>query len=522
MKQLTISVLFTIFMSMVGTKAFAWEDIAVENAEGITIYYNYINDGTELEVTYYNHGNYPNDNRYKGNVIIPEEVVFMNRTRKVTRIGEGAFSSCNELTSVTMPQSITSIGGNAFYGCSLTSLVIPNSVTNIGSGAFGESNLTTINIPNNVTDIGEKTFYRCSSLTSVTIGNSVTTIGKSAFESCEALSSVIIPNSVTSIGASAFRWCYGLNSLVIGNSVTDIGSYAFYACKALNSVNIPNSVKTIGEKAFAYCEVMTSLSIGDGVTSISGFAFQNCKSLSSVTLPNSLTSLGQGVFSGIDFSVVISKIEEPFHITSLDVFSNNTYKNATLYVPIGTLQKYRDNMHWNQFLYIEEGTGGATTQKKCAMPTINYQNGKLSFNCETEGVYFQYDITNVDIKAGIAQEVELGVTYNINVYAVKSGYENSNIATATLCWIDVEPKTEGISNDIAHVRANAVLIQTKDGQISISGADDGTKIFVYGVNGLQAGSATSRNGHANITTNLQSGNIAIIKIGDRSVKVAIK
>ena len=130
MKQLTISVLFTIFMSMVGTKAFAWEDIAVENAEGITIYYNYINDGTELEVTYYNHGNYPNDNRYKGNVIIPEEVVFMNRTRKVTRIGEGAFSSCNELTSVTMPQSITSIGGNAFYGCSLTSLVIPNSVTN--------------------------------------------------------------------------------------------------------------------------------------------------------------------------------------------------------------------------------------------------------------------------------------------------------------------------------------------------------------------------------------------------------
>ena len=94
--------------------------------------------------------------------------------------------------------------------------------------------------------------------------------------------------------------------------------------------------------------------------------------------------------------------------------------------------------------------------------------------------------------------------------------------TATLCWIDTEPKTEGISNDIAQVRANAVLIQTRDGQISISGADDGTKIFIYGVNGLQVGSTTSRNGHANITTNLRSGNIAIIKIGDRSVKVAIK
>jgi hypothetical protein len=109
MKQLSTSILLTMLMSMVGIKALAWEDIAVENADGVTIYYNYINDGTELEVTYYNHGYYPNPERYKGNVVIPEEVVFMNRTRKVTRIGEGAFSSCDELTSVTMPQSITTL-----------------------------------------------------------------------------------------------------------------------------------------------------------------------------------------------------------------------------------------------------------------------------------------------------------------------------------------------------------------------------------------------------------------------------
>lgn len=522
MKQLSTSILLTMLMSMVGIKALAWEDIAVENADGVTIYYNYINDGTELEVTHYNHGYYPNPERYKGNVVIPEEVVFMNRTRKVTRIGEGAFSSCDELTSVTMPQSITTIGGSAFYNCSLTSLIIPNSVTNIGSGAFSGSNLTSINIPNNVTAIGDKTFKGCRGLISVTIGNSVTSIGNSAFESCEALSSVIIPNSVTSIGASAFRWCYGLTSLIIGNSVTDIGSNAFYACKKITSVNIPNSVKTIGSEAFAFCEGMTSLTIGDGVTGISNFAFQSCKSLSSVTLPNSLTSLGQGVFSGIDFPIVISKIEEPFHITVLGVFSNNTYKNATLYVPVGTTQKYRNIMEWNQFLYIEEGTGGATTQEKCAKPTISYQNGKLSFNCETEGVNYQYDITNLDIKAGIAQEIELGVTYSINVYATKPGYENSNISTATLCWIDVEPKTEGIENSIAQVRANAVLIQTENGQISIVGTDDGTIIHAYEIDGQLVGSAISHNGYANLNTNIKPGSIAIIKIGDRSVKVVVK
>lgn len=408
-----------------------------------------------------------------------------------------------------------------YYGCSLTSLVIPNSVTNIGSGAFGESNLTSIIIPNNVTAIGEKTFYRCSSLISATIGNSVTTIGKSAFQSCKALSSVIIPNSVTSIEASAFSWCYGLNSLVIGNSVTDIGSSAFYACEALTSVSIPNSVKTIGEEAFAYCEVMTSLSIGDGVTIISNRAFQYCKSLSSVILPNSLTSLGQGAFYGIDFPVVISKIEEPSQV-SPSGFSTNTYNNATLYVPVGTLQKYRDDWLWKNFLYIEEGTGGTTTQEKCAKPTINYQNGKLSFNCETDGVSYQYNITNLDIKAGIAKEVDLCVTYNICVYATKPGYENSNIATATLCWIDVEPITEGIENSIAQVRANAVLIQTENGQISIVGTDDGTIIHAYEIDGQLVGSAISHNGYANLNTNIKPGSKAIIKIGDRSVKVVVK
>lgn len=114
MKQVIKSILLTILLCMVGTKAFAFEDIAVENADGVMIYYNYINNGTELEVTNYNHGHYPNENRYKGDVVIPEEVVFMNRTRKVTSIGDGAFSSCYELTSVSIPNSVTNIGRGAF------------------------------------------------------------------------------------------------------------------------------------------------------------------------------------------------------------------------------------------------------------------------------------------------------------------------------------------------------------------------------------------------------------------------
>ena len=133
--------LVALIMCFVCNEAYAY-DFAVENADGVTIYYNYINGGRELEVTYKER--YEED--YSGSVVIPEEVTFMNRTRKVTSIGESAFHDCSGLTSVTIPNSVTSIGGGAFAGCSgLTSVTIHSSVTSIGGGAFsGCTGLTSI------------------------------------------------------------------------------------------------------------------------------------------------------------------------------------------------------------------------------------------------------------------------------------------------------------------------------------------------------------------------------------------
>ena len=303
------------------------------------IYYNLNKDAKTAEVT-------SGDNKYEGEVVIPETITNEGVSYSVTLIGDYAFRYCSGLTSVTIPNSVTSIGDNAFRGCSgltsvsipnsvtaiegfafaecsgLTSINIPNSVTSIGDGAFEDcSGLTSINIPNSVTSIGRNTFFGCSSLssitipngvisigigafsgcsglTSVTLPNSVTAIGESAFSGCSSLTSITIPIGVTAIGESAFRGCRGLDSITIPNSVTSIGIGAFYGCIGLTSVSIPNSVNSIGDVAFYGCSGLTSVTIPNSVTSIGSDAFSGCSGLTSINIPNSVTSIGRKTFYG--------------------------------------------------------------------------------------------------------------------------------------------------------------------------------------------------------------------------------
>lgn len=511
MKSGKIGLLLSILLSIIGTKVWAY-DIAVENADGVTIYYNYINDGKELEVT--NKSAY-NSYSYRDAVVIPEEVTYMNRNRKVTRIGVGAFYNCSPLTSVTIPNGVTSIETNAFNGCwQLTSITIPQSVTSIGENAFSNRDEKSVYITDlhawcNINFFNynsnplyhAKLFLNGEEVKELVIPNSVTSIGSYAFFGYSGMTSVIISNGVTSIGNCAFADCSGLTSVTIPTSVTSIGNSAFYKCDRLTSVTIPNSVMSIGESAFFECSSMTSVSIGNGVTSIGSFAFK-----------------------GWDLQKVISKIDNPFNIEA-DVFSLNTFLNATLYVPAGTINQYKATEGWNKFSFIEEGNGGGDNPSeipKCEKPTISYQKGKLTFYSSTEGAICHSTITNTDISSYSSNEIQLGVTYNISVYATKVGYDNSETATATLCWIDTEPQTEGIVNGVAEVRANPILIQTGDGWLTVNGANDGTKVCAYDTNGVLSGAAISKNGSVTLNTNLQVGSVVIVKVENKSIKAIIK
>ena len=495
MKQISLSILLTLLMSMAGIKAYAY-DIAVENADGVTIYYNYYNEGKELQVTFLSSEIFYQKNAYVGNVVIPEEVTYMNRTRKVTSIGSDAFKY-SSLTSVTIPNSVTSIGSYAFESCySLTSVNIPNSVTSIGDGAF----------------------QGCHGLTSVTISDITAWL------------------SISFAGSESNPLCYAyhlflngeeVKDLTIPNSVTSIGDYTFSGCSSLTSVTIPSSVTSIGGYAFQRCSSLTSVTIGNSVTTIGYSAFSDCSSLTSVTIPNSVTSIGDYAFSGCSsLTSIISKMMNPCKIPS-NCFTKDHYYNSTLYIPEGTTEKYKTTDFWSNFLFVEEGdpSGGDSPEpepQKCSKPIIRYKNGQLTFDCATEGATCYYSITDSDIKSGNGEKVDLTVTYHVSVYAAKQGCYNSDEATATLCWIDVDPKMEGIENGVANVKAMPVLIQGEEGVLHISGAPEGTAINVYEIGGQLVGSAKASSDTTIIPTTLSQGSIAIVKIGEKAIKVLMK
>ncbi len=219
--------------------------------------------------------------------------------KPVRRIGDGAFSSSQTVTSVTLPDSITAIGNSAFSGCRImNSMIFPEGITSIGSFAFqGCERQVEVILPSGLASLGKGVFSGCRQLRKVVVPAALGEIPTSMFRSCENLESVELPRTVTRIGGRAFSSCRSLSKIRLPDGLVEIGPGAFGFCHSLGQIRLPDSVTSIGGSAFLGSG-LRKVVFNNGLRSIGSRAFERCEDLASAVIPASVSSMGDSAFLG--------------------------------------------------------------------------------------------------------------------------------------------------------------------------------------------------------------------------------
>lgn len=248
-------------------------------------------------------------------------------------IGDYMFDNCSQLTSVSLPLSVTSIGKYAFARCSkIDSLKLPNSISTIDENAFNAcTGLVSVILPNNLTLLSAYVFSHCSALLTITVPDKVTSINDGAFSGCSELNMAMLSNSVTSIGVGAFQYCTKLKYLYFSENLSLIGQSAFTGCSSLDSIAIPVGVTTINLGVFSDCTGLRIVTIPYTVTLIGWNAFSGCSALTKIhcksTLPPSVVA---NSFTGVNMAT------------------------CNLYVSRWAINAYRNAAVWGDFTNIME------------------------------------------------------------------------------------------------------------------------------------------------------------------------
>ena len=491
----------------------------------------------------------------------------------VTSIGTECFAYCSRLKTVeigdnTSQKAATVLGIRAFYKCiNVESIVLGNNIVKIGSTAFQDcDNVRSIVIPNSVEIIENSIFAGCDNMESVQLPENLKNIERGVFVGCTNLKSITIPDGVELLGESAFDGCTSLTEVKLPSNLKKIDWCVFQNCTSLTSIDIPDNTHTIYRLAFMGCTNLKTVTLGKGVKDIYGGAFAECPALEEIycMAKNPPTCHTEYISA---------------YAKTMDVFYDSYIEHATLYVPEKSLDAYMTTEPWSKLknfvpvtipeyalTYMVDGevyktysleeddaitpeadpvkegctfsgwseipetmpahdvtvTGSFVVLPKCETPNIRYENGQLLFTCDTEGAEFVSEITDTDIRQYNSATISLTATYNISVYAKAPNHAKSDVAMATLCWIDAEPTTEGIIDGINSVPAKAVLIQCNEGVLTIQGTDPGASVSVFDATGRKVGAATADSETTNVRTSLTKGETGIVNINGKSIKMVMR
>lgn len=328
--------------------------------------------------------------------IEPDGNYFSNLFRKVSKLntvimpeyltttGRGTFMD-SPLSSITLPKNLTSIGNNAFNGCSgLRDISIPSGVTSIGKGAFKGCGLKEFTLPKQITEITNNMFERCQNLEHIYLHDGLKSIGDNAFQYCNSLGGITLPNSVTKIGKGCFSHCdYLKEGVTLSDAITEIPDEAFAYCGYLHEIKLPAELKRIGYRAFCgspYIGSFGGLKIPSKVTEIAPEAFyKSFQDIEVLELPASLKTVGDYAFAECSAKVIYAYMSEPFPLKDAD-FDGLPRSECKLYVPKGCAKKYRQAEVWKEFDIEEmDGTGiEGVTNDSTATEVARYDaNGNM-------------------------------------------------------------------------------------------------------------------------------------------------
>lgn len=385
---------------------------------------------------------FPSDeSEYSGVTAIPAHVEYEGEQYTVVEVGYLSFSEVKGITSITIPETVTTIAGAAFWESSLSEITIPSSVTTIGESAFENTNLTEIVIPESVISLGDDVLSLCASLESVTLNNNPTAIPARMVSGCTSLAGMTIPATVTKIGEFAFSECAALEDISLPSGVTEIGRFAFAYTPELKLLPLPETVTSVGHGVF-YQSGIEEASLPEAITVIPDGMYQCCASLREFEISNTVTEIEQEAFywcfalDKITFGENVATIGNKAFmgdkaltsVTSLNTeppvgaaFDSEVYENAILYVPNAALEAYKAADGWKEFNnIIGIGSGVDEIGQEAAFSVTAIDGG---IEVVSDKAVEIFDAAGVKVYSGAAGTITLPGGF----YVVVSGAETVKV-----------------------------------------------------------------------------------------------